>query len=109
MVIKYPMDDDLPYIWSLPRRNFFSTLWFGFTWPIRFLLYVTVPDPRKIRKLYPITFIICIVWIALISYKIFWMLTVIGKYNAITGKVYNIYLLFVFQVIHLVFQILLWD
>jgi Ca2+/Na+ antiporter len=49
-------------------------------WPARFIFTLTVPDCRKahLRKFYPLTFIMCIVYIALLSYVVSWMMTVIG-------------------------------
>jgi len=49
-------------------------------WPARFFLSVTIPDCRehRFRKWYPITFLMCIVWIAGLSYIVSWMMTVIG-------------------------------
>ncbi|KAJ1528802.1 hypothetical protein ONE63_007181 [Megalurothrips usitatus] len=54
--------------------------WWLLTWPISVLLFLTVPDCRQERwkKWYPLTFVSCIVWIALTSYMVAWMITAIG-------------------------------
>ncbi|KAK5646064.1 hypothetical protein RI129_004528 [Pyrocoelia pectoralis] len=50
-----------------------------YTWPLKALLFCIVPDPVKRPKLFPITFIICVLIIGANSYLISWMLTIIGK------------------------------
>ena len=57
----------------------------AFIWPIKFLLSITVPDCRKenLRRFYPITFIMCIIWIGISSYLNSWMMTIIGKLSAV--------------------------
>nr|XP_033341286.1 sodium/potassium/calcium exchanger 4-like isoform X1 [Megalopta genalis]XP_033341287.1 sodium/potassium/calcium exchanger 4-like isoform X2 [Megalopta genalis] len=58
----------------------FEKLWWLLTWPINFLLLVTIPDCRRdtLKSWYPVTFIMCIVWIATTSYIVGWVITVIG-------------------------------
>ncbi|KAK9500198.1 hypothetical protein O3M35_001502 [Rhynocoris fuscipes] len=49
--------------------------------PIDLLLYITIPYPQTRNgpsKWYPLTFIACLTWVALISYTIAWMITVAG-------------------------------
>lgn len=53
--------------------------WWIYTWPIRLILSLTIPDPRTNRRMYPISFIMCIIWISMNSYSVIWMLSVIGK------------------------------
>ncbi|XP_055677654.1 sodium/potassium/calcium exchanger 4-like [Lutzomyia longipalpis] len=65
-------------LWNMPRSSITRRVWWVYTWPIRFVLTFTVPSPKRMRRLYPLTFIMCIIWIAINSYMIFWMLTVIG-------------------------------
>ncbi|XP_035904355.1 sodium/potassium/calcium exchanger 4-like [Anopheles stephensi] len=55
-----------------------TILWF-FTWPYRLVVFLTVPDPLRFRKLYPLTFLCCIGWIGLSAYIVFWMISVIGN------------------------------
>uniref|UniRef100_A0A182FV55 Sodium/calcium exchanger membrane region domain-containing protein n=1 Tax=Anopheles albimanus TaxID=7167 RepID=A0A182FV55_ANOAL len=54
-----------------------TVLWFV-TWPFRIVVFLTIPDPLRFRKLYPLTFLCCIVWIGLCAYIVFWMISVIG-------------------------------
>lgn len=55
--------------------------WWLLIWPISLVLFLTVPDCRqeRWRKWYPITFLSCIFWIAITSYLVAWMITVIGQ------------------------------
>lgn len=48
--------------------------------PLNVCFYFTIPDVRKpkCRKWYPLSFIVCIVWIAVTSYVLVWMVTVVG-------------------------------
>ncbi|XP_031638472.1 sodium/potassium/calcium exchanger 3-like [Contarinia nasturtii] len=65
-------------LWNCPMTGKLNTLWFIYTWPIKFLLTLTIPNPKTFRCAYPLTFIISIVWIGLNSYMIVWMMTIIG-------------------------------
>ncbi|XP_043265765.1 sodium/potassium/calcium exchanger 3-like [Colletes gigas] len=55
-------------------------LWWVVTWPINFVLLITIPDCRRssLKSWYTLTFIMCIVWIANTSYIVGWVITVIG-------------------------------
>lgn len=52
------------------------------TWPIHFVFMFTIPDCDKPRfnKCFPLTFIMCIVWIGSLSYVVAWMITIIGSF-----------------------------
>ncbi|GAB0086848.1 Sodium/potassium/calcium exchanger [Sergentomyia squamirostris] len=65
-------------LWNMPKSSWVRRVWWIYTWPIRFVLTFTVPSPKRMRRLYPLTFVMCIIWLAINSYMIFWMLTVIG-------------------------------
>lgn len=67
------------------KSLFRKIMWFVL-WPIHFLFMLTIPDcdrPR-LRKLFPLTFIMCIVWIGSLSYMVAWMITIIGKCVCVT-------------------------
>lgn len=68
-----------PSLWIIPEEEsrIRKLFWF-YSWPIRFILTCTIPNPRTYRSLYWLTFIICIIYIGLITYFIFWMMVVIG-------------------------------
>lgn len=63
----------------ISTESWFAVLWWFYTWPFRIVIHVTVPNARVHRKLYPLTFLMCIVWIGGTSYVVFWMMAVIGE------------------------------
>lgn len=60
------------------RRGCPSRTWWLVMLPASLLLRVTVPDCRRWPRLFPLTFIMAVVWIGLLSYLCAWMVTVIG-------------------------------
>ncbi|XP_043501440.1 sodium/potassium/calcium exchanger 4-like isoform X2 [Polistes fuscatus] len=64
---------------SWPSSNG-EKIWWLLTWPINLALLVTIPDCRrpKLKSWYPLTFIMCIMWIASTSYVVGWVITIIG-------------------------------
>lgn len=63
------------------KSCFRKIMWFVI-WPIHFLFMLTIPDCERpsLKKLFPITFLMCIVWIGSLSYMVAWMITIIGKW-----------------------------
>ncbi|XP_011334260.1 sodium/potassium/calcium exchanger 4 isoform X2 [Ooceraea biroi] len=55
-------------------------IWWVITWPINLVLLITIPDCRKskFKSWYVFTFIMCVMWIAISSYIIGWVITIIG-------------------------------
>lgn len=80
------LDDDpvgneikLRHIWELPKgETKIRKFWFFYSWPMKIILMYTVPDPNTHRKFYPLTFIMCIIWIGGTSLFIFWMVAMVG-------------------------------
>lgn len=72
----YPSTDyaDIPW-----QRGDVSWLGFLLLWPIRVLLYITVPDSRRHPQAKYLTLVVSIMWIALISYVVAYAITVIGE------------------------------
>lgn len=66
-------------LWRLPTSTRLNTIWWLYTWPIKCILTLTIPNPKTFRRLYPLTFFMCIIWIGLNAYMIVWMISVIGK------------------------------
>lgn len=66
-------------LWRLPSSDRLKTVWWVYTWPIKCVLTLTIPNPKTYRRLYPLTFIMCIIWIGLNAYMIVWMISVIGE------------------------------
>ena len=56
-----------------------KTAWI-LTWPIHLVFMCTIPDCEKPRfkNWFPVTFLMCIIWIGSLSYVVAWMITIIG-------------------------------
>lgn len=65
-------------LWRRPVAGPMKTIWWTYTWPIKFILTITVPNPKTYRRAYPLTFLMCIGWIGINAYMIVWMMTVVG-------------------------------
>lgn len=67
-------------LWQFPTNSTAAkTFWWLYTWPIQFVLTMTIPNPQTYRRLYPLTFLMCILWIGTNAYMVVWMVTVIGE------------------------------
>ncbi|XP_073098045.1 sodium/potassium/calcium exchanger 4 isoform X4 [Manis javanica] len=64
---------------SMPEARGDKAKWV-FTWPLIFLLCITIPNCSKPRweKLFMVTFISATLWIAVFSYLMVWLVTIIG-------------------------------
>ncbi|XP_043412812.1 sodium/potassium/calcium exchanger 4 isoform X2 [Prionailurus bengalensis] len=64
---------------SVPEARGDKAKWV-FTWPLIFLLCVTIPNCSKSRweKYFMVTFITATLWIAVFSYLMVWLVTIIG-------------------------------
>lgn len=62
-----------------PWKNFHSKrAIYWLRWPIDLLAYSTMPDPRRHKELFMLTFIICVIWIGICSYLIVYVTTDVG-------------------------------
>ncbi|XP_046743685.1 sodium/potassium/calcium exchanger 4 isoform X2 [Diprion similis] len=68
-----------------------KTAWI-LTWPIHLVFMCTIPDCEKPRfkNWFPITFLMCIIWIGSLSYVVAWMITIIGDTLKIPDSVMGI-------------------
>ena len=80
-----------PFSWPVKRTKA-GKFWFFLTWPLKFLLFITIPDIRHepLKKWYPLTFIMCVIWIAISSYLVSWMMTVVGDTIGIPDSIMGI-------------------
>ncbi|XP_044515934.1 sodium/potassium/calcium exchanger 4 [Gracilinanus agilis] len=64
---------------SMPEAPMDRAKWI-FTWPLIFLLFITIPNCSKPRweKLFMVTFVFSTLWIAVFSYLMVWLVTIIG-------------------------------
>ncbi|XP_052746791.1 sodium/potassium/calcium exchanger 4 [Bicyclus anynana] len=66
-------------VFRFPKENsIIYRIWWVYTWPLKFLLSITVPSPITCRRFYPLAFLMCIIWIGVNSYFVTWSMTVIG-------------------------------
>ncbi|XP_038603125.1 sodium/potassium/calcium exchanger 4 [Tachyglossus aculeatus] len=64
---------------SMPEAGLEKVKWI-FTWPLIFILFITIPNCSKPRweRFFMITFIFSTLWIAVFSYLMVWLVTIIG-------------------------------
>ena len=65
--------------WPKGKSCFAQFTWL-IIWPIHLLFYIAIPDCKRAKnsKIFPVTFMMCIVWIGSLSYVVAWMITIIG-------------------------------
>ena len=68
----------LKYPWG---ESCFAQFTWIIIWPIHLLFRIAIPDCKKAKnnKIFPLTFVMCIVWIGSLSYVVAWMITIIGE------------------------------
>lgn len=66
-------------MFRIPKGSKLKVFFYFYTWPLKFFLYYTIPNPVKHRKLLPISFLLCIVYIGANSYVVSWMMTIVGN------------------------------
>ena len=97
-------DEEVKYPWQRPEgEGCLAQTWWLFFFPINLLFFLTIPDVRRaskhndvhnvsenevqhwyccsskiLRKLTPLSFVICMAWIGAISYVVTWMITIVG-------------------------------
>ncbi|XP_014489037.1 PREDICTED: sodium/potassium/calcium exchanger 3-like [Dinoponera quadriceps] len=81
------VEPDTPFVW--PSGGTLAKIWFSFVWPLKLILFVTVPDSRykRWKNWYVVTFIMCVLWIAVTSYLVSWMMTVLGDTIGISDSI----------------------
>lgn len=70
-------------LWPCPKDSMPRTIFWYYTWLIRAVFKCTIPNPKTNPKWYPLSFVMCIIWIGVNTYLIFFMMIVIGElFNA---------------------------
>lgn len=74
------------------KQSCFRQFLWIITWPIYLVYFFTIPDCERpsLKKMFPLTFIMCIVWIGSLSYLVAWMITIIGDTLKIPDSVMGI-------------------
>ncbi|KAL3282934.1 hypothetical protein HHI36_006092 [Cryptolaemus montrouzieri] len=92
--VSLTMSEEEPHsLWKWPAgRSKFTQMTWILTWPIHLVFAFTIPDCEKPRfkNWFPLTFIMCIVWIGSLSYLVAWMITIIGDTLRIPDSVMGI-------------------
>ncbi|XP_014231141.1 sodium/potassium/calcium exchanger 4 isoform X1 [Trichogramma pretiosum] len=78
-------------VWPSKAGWIRKTTWI-ITWPIHLIFMCTIPDcdKPKFKKWFPVTFLMCIIWIGSLSYIVAWMITIIGDTLKIPDSVMGI-------------------
>ncbi|CAO1408469.1 unnamed protein product [Diamesa hyperborea] len=81
-----PIDDDFKTEndfatspWKVPEDC--NRLMYLIKWPITLLLWLTIPDCRRHKKIYILTFIVCVIWVGLVSYFVASIVQSVSKYH----------------------------
>lgn len=81
-------------LFTIPKdKTVIKTVWWFYAWPIKALLTTLVPNPKSHRRLYPVTFVLCIILIGANSYLVYWMVALIGHTIGIPESVMGMTLL----------------
>lgn len=83
------VEDEPHSLWKWPAgRSKFTQITWVITWPIHLIFLFTIPDCEKPRfkKWFPLTFIMCIIWIGSLSYVVAWMITIIGNFSNLINR-----------------------
>ncbi|XP_049944981.1 sodium/potassium/calcium exchanger 3 [Schistocerca serialis cubense] len=75
-----------------PPHTWYRRLAWVLVWPIHLVFTATIPDCEKPRfkRWFPLTFLMCIIWIGSLSYVVAWMITIIGDTLKIPDSVMGI-------------------
>ncbi|XP_052873339.1 sodium/potassium/calcium exchanger 3-like [Anopheles cruzii] len=65
-------------LWKISTETWYRTAWWWYSWPLRLVTHFTIPNPVVARRWYPLTFIMCVVYLAACAFMTFWLLTIIG-------------------------------
>ncbi|GBG25547.1 Sodium/potassium/calcium exchanger 1 [Hondaea fermentalgiana] len=89
-------DDDEPCNpFELPDGGPFDLFLWALAFPLSLGMFLTIPDCRRpiFKRFYMLTFLMCIVWIALLSYVMVWMATIFGEFACIPQPIMGLTLL----------------
>lgn len=64
--------------WKVPVDS--NLIMFFLRWPITFTLWCTIPDSKRFKSFYLLTFINCVLWIGCISYFVVYISTNVGEF-----------------------------
>lgn len=70
------------YLFRYPKdKRIWQQLLWIIIWPVELVFVLTIPncEQKRFKNLFPLTFLMCIVWIGSLSYLVAWMITIVGK------------------------------
>lgn len=73
--------EDEYQLFQLPReKSCLCQAWWLLIWPIHLVYWLTIPNCERgrFKNLFPVTFLMCIIWIGSLSYLVAWMITIVG-------------------------------
>lgn len=87
-------DDEFTSVWQFPKNNFKKIFWIVCI-PLTTLMFITIPDCRnpRLKKCFALTFVMSCVWIAVYSYVMVWMITVVGYTFGVSDSVMGLTLI----------------
>lgn len=71
------------YLFRYPKdKRIWQQLLWIIIWPVELVFVLTIPncEQKRFKNLFPLTFLMCIVWIGSLSYFVAWMITIVGKW-----------------------------
>lgn len=74
--------EDKYSLWRYPKeKSCWKQMMWIIIWPTHVLFVLTIPncETKRFKNLFPLTFLMCIIWIGSLSYLVAWMITIVGK------------------------------
>lgn len=68
-------------LWRYPKeKSCWKQIMWIIIWPTHVLFVLTIPncETKRFKNLFPLTFLMCIIWIGSLSYLVAWMITIVG-------------------------------
>lgn len=75
--------DDKFYLFRYPKhKRIWKQAFWIIIWPVELIFFLTIPncEQKRFKNLFPLTFLMCIVWIGSLSYLVAWMITIVGEF-----------------------------
>ncbi|XP_066141785.1 sodium/potassium/calcium exchanger 5-like isoform X2 [Euwallacea fornicatus] len=63
----------------IPAGGWLTKFMFFYTWPIKMVLRLTIPNPKLLPNWWWVTLVLCIFWIGANAYVVSWMVSIIGN------------------------------
>lgn len=70
------------YLFHYPKeKRIWQQLLWIIIWPVELVFVLTIPncEQKRFKNYFPLTFLMCIIWIGSLSYLVAWMITIVGE------------------------------